>query len=196
MNQNSDSGIKIVHINDKNSDPQVVNSLYENQKPIFIKLYADWCGHCQTLAPIWKQVEEECKNTIADQPLAIVSIENGTFDKFKNNQMDDLYNNVIAPVKGYPTIGAITNKKFVPYEGERTKEAMLDFINNKVVDKKNNKHKPGKPSKPSKPSKPVKQDGGRKSKMRKDKSRKHKSRKSKTRKSKTRKHKTRKHKRA
>jgi thiol-disulfide isomerase/thioredoxin len=181
---NKNSGIKV---NDKNSDPQDVNSLYENQTPIFIKLYADWCGHCQTLAPIWNQVEQECKNTFADQPLAIVSIENGTFDKFKNNQMDDLYNNVIAPVKGYPTIGAITNKKFVPYEGERTKEAMLDFINNKVVDKKNNKHKP---------SKPVKQDGGRKSKMRKHKSRKYKTRKHKTRKSKTRKSKTRKHKRS
>ena len=174
MKQNS--GIKIVHITNNNNNPKVVNSYYENNTPIFIKLYADWCGHCKTLAPIWTELEEEVKHEFQGQNLAIVSIENGTFENFKNNQMDAFYDNVLAKVTGYPTIGAIINKKFIPYEGARTSEAMLDFISKKVL---------GTGTGTGTSNSKLKQDGGKKT--RKPKSRKPKTRKAKSR----RKHKTR-----
>jgi thiol-disulfide isomerase/thioredoxin len=188
MKQNS--SIKIVHITNNNNDPKVVNSYYENKTPIFIKLYADWCGHCKTLAPIWSELEQEAKRKFQGQNLAIVSIENETFENFKNNQMDEFYDNVLAKVTGYPTIGAIINKKFIAYTGERTSEAMLDFISNKVIGTSTGtKSGTGTGTSTSNNIKSsnskVKQDGGKKT--RKSKSRKSKSRKAKSR----RKHKTR-----
>jgi thiol-disulfide isomerase/thioredoxin len=182
MKQNS--SIKIVHITNNNNDPKVVNSYYENKTPIFIKLYADWCGHCKTLAPIWSELEQEAKRKFQGQNLAIVSIENETFENFKNNQMDEFYDNVLAKVTGYPTIGAIINKKFIAYTGERTSEAMLDFISNKVIGTSTGTGTSTSNNIKSSNSK-VKQDGGKKT--RKSKSRKSKSRKAKSR----RKHKTR-----
>jgi thiol-disulfide isomerase/thioredoxin len=140
MEKNQKQGITVLHITDnvKTDDPNMVNTLYENHTPIFIKLYADWCGHCKTLAPIWTQLEAEVKSKFGNPSLAIVSIQDAAFPKFKNNAMNDFYKNILADVKGYPTVGVIINKKFIAYEGHREMKDMLEYIGSKVLTKHSN----------------------------------------------------------
>ena len=108
-----------------------VEDMYEKNKPMFVKLYAEWCGHCKTLAPIWTQLENRVKK---DKNIAIVSIETEAFGKFKNSGLK----NILGTVKGFPTRGAIINKKFVPYDSARDLKTMVGFINKTIFNNNNN----------------------------------------------------------
>ena len=113
-----------------------VEDMYEKNKPMFVKLYAEWCGHCKTLAPIWTQLENRVKKDYKDKNIAIVSIETEAFGKFKNSGLK----NILGTVKGFPTIGAIINKKFVPYDNDSARDlkTMVEFINKTIFNNNNN----------------------------------------------------------
>lgn len=111
-----------------------VEKMYEKNKPMFVKLYAEWCGHCKTLAPIWTELENRVKEDYKDKNIAIVSIESEAFGKFKNSGLK----NILGTVKAFPTIGAIINKKFVPYDSARDLKTMVEFINKTIFNNNNN----------------------------------------------------------
>jgi len=107
------------------TDPKKVLELFENKKPMFVEFYANWCGHCKTLAPEWNKLI----TTIKDKDIAIVSIES----KVINKDIDKvLKESGLVEVKGFPTIGLIKNKKWIPYEGGRTSKDMMNFINEQL----------------------------------------------------------------
>ncbi|CAM6081511.1 unnamed protein product [Calypogeia fissa] len=86
-------------------------------KDVLLEFYAPWCGHCKSLAPI---LDEVAVSFESDPDVVIAK-----FDATANDVDSDLFD-----VRGFPTLyfhsaeGVIT-----PYDGERTKEAITEFIN-------------------------------------------------------------------
>uniref|UniRef100_A0AC34G110 Thioredoxin domain-containing protein n=1 Tax=Panagrolaimus sp. ES5 TaxID=591445 RepID=A0AC34G110_9BILA len=81
-----------------------------------VKFYAPWCGHCKRIAPIWEHVG----HALADMnsPVRIGKIDCTRFTAVANS----------LRINAYPTIMFFRNGNRIPYEGERKKEAILDFL--------------------------------------------------------------------
>ena len=102
---------------------------FNEKKPMFIKFYATWCGHCKTIEGPWKQVVKTAKAKYADKNIAIVEVES----KAMNKEIDKIIAGTQGlKVDGFPTIGTITYASgkavFTPYEGERSANAMLKTV--------------------------------------------------------------------
>ena len=109
----------------KSSD---VLAMYNAKKPMFIKFYANWCGHCKTNDPMWKQLVKEARKTPA-MNIAIVEVESKNMNKDINKIIET---EGLGKVEGFPTIGTITypggKAKFTPYESGRDKDSMFAAV--------------------------------------------------------------------
>lgn len=82
----------------------------------FIKFYAPWCGHCQSLAPTFKDLAKEYE----DSPKVKIG-------KLDCTQAGDICQN--NQVRGYPTLHYIRDGKIVEtYKGGRDLSSLKDFI--------------------------------------------------------------------
>ena len=72
------------------------NDIIQSEKPVLVDFFATWCGPCQTLAPILKEV----KDNLGDQ-ISIIKI-----DVDKNQQVATQYQ-----VRGVPTMILFQNGK-------------------------------------------------------------------------------------
>jgi protein disulfide-isomerase A1 len=90
--------------------------VFNSGKNVLLEFYAPWCGHCKQLAPILDEVAASFEND-ADVMIAKIDatandIPQGTFE-----------------VQGYPTLYfKSASGKISPYQGERTKEGFIDYI--------------------------------------------------------------------
>merc|ERR1712096_152672 len=89
----------------------------ESDEPWLVEFYAPWCGHCKSLAPEYKKVQE----LIGD----IGKV--GTLDMTEHREIGIKYD-----VKGFPTIKLFSNDKSNPidYKGQRTAGALATFVKN------------------------------------------------------------------
>ncbi|XP_011027509.1 PREDICTED: protein disulfide-isomerase [Populus euphratica] len=110
----------IPEVNDEPVKVVVADSLDElvtkSGKNVFLEFYAPWCGHCQKLAPI---LEEVAISYQSDADIVIAKL-----DATANDIPSDTYD-----VKGFPTVYfRSATGKLVQYEGDRTKQDIIDFI--------------------------------------------------------------------
>ncbi|CAN4099671.1 unnamed protein product [Withania somnifera] len=90
--------------------------VFNSGKNVLLEFYAPWCGHCKQLAPILDEVavsfENDADVVIAKIDATANDIPQGTFE-----------------VQGYPTLYFNSaSGKISLYQGERTKEDIIDFI--------------------------------------------------------------------
>lgn len=112
----------------KSSD---VLAMYNNKTPMFIKFYANWCGHCKTIDGPWKELVKKAREDkdVKNAKVAIVEVESKIMNKDINKIIET---DGLKEVSGFPTIGTITypsgKAKFTPYEGKRETAAMFEAV--------------------------------------------------------------------
>jgi len=94
-------------------------------KVAIILIYADWCGHCQALRPIWN----DFILTLNKDKYNIIEI-NSEDQEDNINKIKKEYNVDNIPVEGYPTIGHINQNLFYSYNGGRTIDDLKAWVNN------------------------------------------------------------------
>ena len=111
------------------TNPNEVSTLFNNGTPMFVEFYANWCGHCKTLAPEWKKLIKMIEvSEYKDKKLAIVSVESAVINKDIEKVIKQ---SGLGKVDGFPTIGLIKDNKFISYDGKRDAPSMLNFIKEK-----------------------------------------------------------------
>ncbi|KAL7613126.1 hypothetical protein Lser_V15G05937 [Lactuca serriola] len=119
--------IKSEPIPEKNDEPVkvvVAKSLREmvldSKKNVLLEIYAPWCGHCKKLAPILDEVAVSFEK----DPSVVITKLDGTQNDIPSDTFD---------VKGYPTLYfRSASGKFTSYDGNRTKEDIIDFIHKNI----------------------------------------------------------------
>ena len=115
--------------------------VFKSGKNVLLEFYAPWCGHCKKLAPILDEVAVSYQN---DADVTIAKLD-ATANDIPSESFD---------VQGYPTVYfKSASGKISPYEGDRTKEDIIQFI-------EKNRDKPGQEQEQAK-DESVKQEQGK-----------------------------------
>ncbi|XP_076952633.1 putative protein disulfide-isomerase A6 [Bidens hawaiensis] len=106
----------VVVLNSDNFNEIVLDS----KKDVLVEFYAPWCGHCQTLAPIYESVATAFRN---EEDVVIAKL-----DADKHKDLGEKYGLSIYPtIKFFPK----NNKNDEDYEREREIDSFVNFINEK-----------------------------------------------------------------
>lgn len=93
------------------------NQIIQSETPVLIDFFATWCGPCQMLAPILKQVKDSLGSKVS-----IIKI-----DVDKNQQIASQYQ-----VRGVPTLILFQNgKQLWRQSGVLSKEDLIQIISEK-----------------------------------------------------------------
>ena len=108
-------------LNVDNDNPKLFD-LKVDEKPTFIIVKAEWCGHCKRLIPELKKLHDKIKEENIDVNIM----------KIDETVMPTLESDYLKNVVGYPTIRFLNNGKLKDYEGEQNADAMLQFCMNQL----------------------------------------------------------------
>ena len=100
----------------------------KSSKPVTIGLvYAEWCGHCKSLKPIWKELKHAVSPS---KNFNIFELEDSDKNKeAKLKSVSKKINGGSLQINGFPTLFTILNGKVEYYNGERTLDALLKWAN-------------------------------------------------------------------
>jgi thiol-disulfide isomerase/thioredoxin len=89
--------------------------------PIFVKFYMDGCPHCENMKTDWSNLEKELTMNY-DGNFTIMSVNARALNTLKHPLLEN--------VQGFPTLFMINldGTKGEDYNGERTKDEMLEFV--------------------------------------------------------------------
>jgi thiol-disulfide isomerase/thioredoxin len=91
--------------------------------PTFTLYYADWCPHCKTIKPVFKEWSSSGSTTINGKTVFLEMVEaDSNPEKLKG-----------VPVKGYPTFLLKTaNGQYKEFDGDRTPEGWKSWLANNM----------------------------------------------------------------
>lgn len=110
-------------------------TVHEDKAMKLVLFYAPWCGHCKTFKPEWDAAVQDLNG----QEINGVNVSLVSVDCDEEKDLATAYN-----VSGFPTVRCITKDQDGKHEdrdgynGERSKEAIAEFINEKTNEVKNN----------------------------------------------------------
>jgi thiol-disulfide isomerase/thioredoxin len=87
--------------------------------PTFTMYYADWCPHCKTIKPVFKDWSSSGSTTVGGKTVFLTMVEaDSNPEKMKG-----------VPVKGYPTFLLQTaDGQYKEFDGERTPEGWNSWL--------------------------------------------------------------------
>jgi protein disulfide-isomerase-like protein len=88
----------------------------QEDKVVLVKVYADWCGHCKSLAPQYEEVAEHFK----DNEKVVIA-------KFDAPANEDFARNTLK-IQSFPTIFIYKNGLKSNFEGARNKQTLIDAV--------------------------------------------------------------------
>ena len=95
-----------------------------NERGTFTMYYADWCPHCQTAKPLFKEFMGSGIKNINGQQIKIDMIEEKDLKKSPNH----------PEIKGYPSfLFSDASGKTMEYNGPRTAAGFMQFLKNDVL---------------------------------------------------------------
>jgi thiol-disulfide isomerase/thioredoxin len=99
----------------------------KSQKNMIVvgKVYADWCGHCQSLKPEWAKMKNKIHKKKGKHYIIYEEVEEKEIDTKLNRIKNEQKVNIEA--NGYPTLFRISNGKVDYYRGNRQSDAMADW---------------------------------------------------------------------
>jgi protein disulfide-isomerase A6 len=106
------AGSDVVEVTDGN-----FAAVKSGSDPLFLEFYAPWCGHCQNLAPKWKNVASELKGKVR---VAAVNCD-------ENRETCGQYG-----IQGFPTIKFLAEggTRTIDYNGPREESDLVTFAMN------------------------------------------------------------------
>jgi hypothetical protein len=93
---------------------------FQGAGPSVVICKSDRCGHCKKAAPEFQKMVAASPITLANGTQATVKILDAEQDKEEMKK----YN-----VRGYPTILIVSGSEITDYPGERTYDAVVEFLN-------------------------------------------------------------------
>lgn len=94
-----------------------------NSRGTFTLYYADWCPHCKTIKPVFKDFMGNGVVNVGGVPVAAKMVEEKQIQK-----------GVDPPIQGYPSLlYSDAAGKIVEFDGPRTPDGFLQFLKQQVL---------------------------------------------------------------
>jgi protein disulfide isomerase len=92
----------------------------KNNPIVMVKFYAPWCGHCKSFAPEYEKAAKQIKQD--GKPYILANLDATAHKKSAEKNQ----------IQGFPTIKLFINGNPMDYNGDRTAEAVINFIDKKT----------------------------------------------------------------
>uniref|UniRef100_A0A6C0JRF9 Thioredoxin domain-containing protein n=1 Tax=viral metagenome TaxID=1070528 RepID=A0A6C0JRF9_9ZZZZ len=118
---------------------KITTNKTEKKKPQIVTIgliYANWCGHCQSLKPEWKKMKYNLMKTPTFKRGYYKFIEIEDSDKSKDLKINSINTHLTGEklsANGYPTIFKIHGGKLHYYNGNRTAIELQNWFLNKNI---------------------------------------------------------------
>jgi len=95
------------------NSPSDANALWTPTKPLFVKFYAPWCGHCKSLAPTWAKIATALKDQVTIAHVDCTIEDHGFCTAFG--------------VRSFPSLRLIDGGKVYAYSDQRNEAELVAF---------------------------------------------------------------------